>query len=151
MADVISNAKNKVQEVGNSCAQAATGAAEGIRNAAGYVADQAKDVASSASKQAANAGSYLDSKAEEATAALGGGLKAAGEAIRQNAPHDGRLGQASSAVAQTLSDTGAYLEREGLQGMGSDLATLIKKNPIPALLIGIGLGFLVARASSTRV
>jgi len=150
MVDVMTNAKEKIQEAGNTCAQAASGAAESIRNAAGYVANQAKDVASSASKNAANAGSYLDGKAEEATSALGGGLKAAGEAIRQNAPHDGRLGQASSAVAQTLSDTGSYLEREGLQGIGNDLTNLIKKNPIPALLIGIGLGFLVARATSTK-
>ena len=150
MADVMTNTKNKVQEVGNSCAQAATSAAENVRNAAGYMADHAKDAANTASKQVANAGTYLDTKAEEATAALSGGLKAAGDALRQSGPHDGRLGQASSAVAQTLSDTGAYLEREGLQGIGNDLTCLIKRNPIPALLIGVGLGFLVARASSRR-
>ena len=75
-------------------------------------------------------------------------MKAAADAIRHNAPHDGRLGQASTAVAQSLTDTGAYLEREGLEGIAKDITTLIKKNPIPALMIGIGLGFLVARASS---
>jgi len=150
MADVMTTAKNKVQEASNTCAQAATGAAESVKSGANYVADQARELASNASKGAANVGSYLDSRAEEATSALGGGLKAASEAIRQNAPHEGRLGQASSAVAQTLSDTGAYLEREGLQGIGSDLTCLIKKNPIPALMLGIGLGFLVARATTTR-
>jgi len=150
MADVMTSAKNKLQEAGNTCAQAATGAAESARSAANYVADQAKEVASNASKGAANVGSYLDTKAEEATSSIAGGLKAAGEAIRQNAPHDGRLGQASSAVAQTLSDTGDYLQREGLQGIGNDLACLVKRNPIPALLIGVGLGFLIARASTNR-
>jgi len=150
MADVMTNAKNKVQEMGNQASQAASNAAENVKSAASYVADQAKDVASNASKQAANVGSYLDSKAEDATAALGSGLRSASEAIRQNAPHEGRLGQASSAVAQTLSDTGDYLEREGLKGIGNDLTALIKRNPIPALIIGIGLGFLVARAASTR-
>jgi len=149
MADVMTSAKNKIQEAGNTCATAATGAAESVRNAAGYVADQAKDVAGNASKQMANAGSYLGNQAEEATSALSSRLKAAGEAIRENGPHDGRLGQATSTVAQTLSDTGDYLEREGLQGIGNDLTCLIKRNPIPALLLGIGLGFLVARASSS--
>jgi hypothetical protein len=143
MADVMANAKNKVQEAGNT-------AAESVKSAATYVADQARDVASNASRGAANLGSFLDNKAGEATSAIGGGLKAAGEAIRQNAPHEGRLGQATSAVAQTLNDTGDYIEREGVQGIAGDLTSLIKRNPIPALLLGIGLGFLVARASSSR-
>jgi len=150
MADVMTGAKNKMQEVGNSAAQAATGAAEGVRNAANYVTDQAKQAATNASKSAANVGSYVENKAEEATSSLAGGLRAAGDAIRQNAPHEGRLGQASSAVAQSLEDTSNYLEREGLQGIGKDLSSLIKRNPIPALLLGIGLGFLVARATTTR-
>jgi hypothetical protein len=89
-------------------------------------------------------------KAEEATSAIGGRLKAAGEAIRHNAPHEGRFGQASEAVAQTLNNTGDYLEREGLAGMGKDLTELIKRNPIPALLLGIGVGFLLARATNSR-
>ena len=140
MADMSTTAKNKVQEAGNAASQAASGAAEGVKTAAGYVADQAKDAANYASKGVASAGSYLDHKAEDATNALGGGLKAAADAIRHNAPHDGRLGQASTAVAQSLTDTGAYLEREGLEGIAKDITTLIKKNPIPALMIGIGLG-----------
>lgn len=148
MADLMANAKNKVQEMGNSCAQAATGAADELRNAAGYVADQVKDVANQAGNQAGKAGSYIESKADEATNAIGGGLKAASESVRNYAPHDGRFGQASSAIAQGLSDTGEYIEREGLQGMTNDLASLIKKNPIPTVLLGIGLGFLIARASA---
>jgi len=139
-----------MQEAGNTCAQAANTATDAVKGAASYVADQAKDMASNASKGAANVGSYLEGKAGDATSAISGGLKAAGDAIRQNAPHDGRLGQASAAVAQSLSDTGDYLEREGLQGIGKDLTCLIKRNPIPSLLLGIGLGFLVARATSSR-
>ena len=150
MADAMTTARNKVQQAGESCATAATGVADNMKNAAGYVAEQARDAASQVSKQASNAGTYLDSKAEEATTALGGGLKAAGDAIRQNLPQEGRFGQASSSVAQGLSDAGTYLEQEGLSGIGGDLTNLIKNNPIPALLLGIGLGFLMARASTSR-
>jgi len=139
MADVSTTAKNKVEELGNTCAQAASNASEGLRNAAGYVADQAKDFAGSASQ-----------KAEDATAAIGSRLRAAGDAIRQSGPHDGRMGQASSAVAQTLSNTGEYLEREGLQGIEHEITGMIKRNPIPALLMGIGLGFLIAQATARR-
>lgn len=150
MADAVTTARNKVQQAGESCAQAATDAADNVKNAASYMAEQAKDAACQVSKQAATAGSYIDSKAEDATSALGGGLKAAGDAIRQNLPQEGRFGQASSTVAQGLSDAGSYIEREGLKGIGGDLSSLIKNNPIPALLLGIGLGFLMARASTPR-
>lgn len=146
MADVMNTAKNKLQEASNTAAQVANTAADSIKSAAGYVIEQAKDAASNASK----AGAYLDGKAEDATAAISGGLKSAAQAIRDRGPHEGQLGQASAAVAQTFSDSANYLDEQGLQGIGNDITNLIKRNPIPALLIGIGLGFLVARASSSR-
>ena len=34
-----------------------------------------------------------------------------------------------------------------LSGIGEDLTGMIRRNPVPALLIGIGLGFLIARAT----
>jgi len=154
MADTMTAAKNKIQEkaqeMGTSFSEAVTNAGEGIKNAAGYAVDQANQAVNAASKNVASAGSYLDKQAEDATCALGGSLKAAGEAVRQNTPHDGRIGQASSVVAQALTDTGDYVQREGLEGMACDVTSLIKRNPIPAMLIGIGLGFLVARASTSR-
>jgi len=150
MADVMTTAKNKAQEVGNSCAQAATAAADSLKGAASYAADQVKDAASNIQGGVSKAGTYLDSKAQEATHAVGGGLKAASEAVRQYAPHEGQFGQASSSVAQSLADTGDYIEREGLSGIGKDLTSMIKNNPIPALFIGIGLGFLLSRATSSR-
>ncbi|HEY0984380.1 MULTISPECIES: hypothetical protein [unclassified Schlesneria] len=150
MADTTTMAKNKVQEASQAVAQGAQGAVDNVRKAAGYVADQASEAACNASKGIASAGSYLDQKAEDAACAIGGGLKAAGEAVRHNIPQEGRLGQASSAVAQRLTETGEYLEREGLDGIMQDVSSVIRKNPIPALLIGIGLGVLVARATSSR-
>ena len=32
--------------------------------------------------------------------------------------------------------------------MAEDLTDLIRRNPIPALLVGVGLGFLLARATT---
>ena len=81
---------------------------------------------------------------------MGGRFRAAGDAIRQNLPQEGTLGQASSAVAKTLEDTGSYLEREGLQGIACDMTKMIKNNPIPSLMMGVGLGFLIARATTPR-
>jgi hypothetical protein len=69
------------------------------------------------------------------------------DTVRQHGPSSGMLGSATSAVADTLENTGEYLESHGLSGMAGDLTDMIRRNPIPALLIGIGVGFLLARAT----
>jgi hypothetical protein len=56
------------------------------------------------------------------------------------------LGQASHAVADTLRTSGKYIEEARLSGMADDLTGMIRRNPLPAVLIGIGIGFLVGRA-----
>jgi hypothetical protein len=53
-------------------------------------------------------------------------------------------------VAGALESSGRYLEEQGLSGIGEDLTNLIRRNPLPAILLGIGLGFLLARATTSR-
>ena len=55
-----------------------------------------------------------------------------------------------SSVASGLESTGQYLEKEGLQGMAEDVQGLIRRNPLPAVLLGIGLGYIIARALGSR-
>jgi len=55
------------------------------------------------------------------------------------------LSSATDTVASGLEQGGRYIQQEGLSGMADDLTTLIKNNPIPALLVGVGIGFLLAR------
>jgi hypothetical protein len=65
--------------------------------------------------------------------------------VKNKAPSSGYLGSAAQSVASGLESGGRYLENQGLSGMGEDLTNLIRRNPIPALFVGIGLGFLLAR------
>jgi hypothetical protein len=58
------------------------------------------------------------------------------------------LGSAASGVASALDRTGDYIREQGLSGMANDFTNLIRRNPIPALLIGVAVGFLFARATS---
>jgi hypothetical protein len=55
------------------------------------------------------------------------------------------LGTATGAVADSLEHTGRYLQEEGVVGMAEDVAELIRRNPIPSLMIGIGIGFMLAK------
>ena len=108
--------------------QAAHTAAQKGREMAGYVSDKAKGAATSA------------------TNSVGEGLKSLGDTVRDRAP----ASTATTAVADTLEHTGRYLQEEGLGGAANDLTELIRRNPIPALLVGIGFGFLIAQATSTK-
>jgi hypothetical protein len=53
-------------------------------------------------------------------------------------------------VAGTLESGGRYLEEQGLGGIAEDVTGLIRRNPIPAVLIGVGLGFMLARFLNPR-
>ena len=126
------------------------------------VADKAKDMAASRlpRKQrmqtsavvhgTEDASSYVGQKAVDATSSVGCGLKSLGHTIRDNTPNDGMIGEASSAVANSLESTGRYLQEEGLKGIADDMTNMIRRNPIPALLVGVGVGFLIARATTAR-
>ena len=87
----------------------------------------------------------LAERAEQATEAVGAGMESLGKAIREHEPHDGVLNVAGEAVANKLEAGGRYLEEHGLKGIGEDLTNMIRRNPVPALLIGVGIGLLFAR------
>ena len=70
--------------------------------------------------------------------------------MKQNLPSEGILGSAAQSVASGLESTGQYLEREGLPGLGDDMINLIRRNPLPAVLVGIGFGFIIARLFTTN-
>jgi hypothetical protein len=127
-------------------AQSASAAAAGVmdkaKEAASYVGEQAKSAMHSAQDAVNSAGK----RAEDATHAAGTGIKSFGHTVREYAPDRNVVKDATNAVADTLENTGKYLEEEGLSGMAEDVTNLIKRNPIPALFIGVGVGFLLARA-----
>ncbi len=113
---------------------------------AGQAADKAKGLASTAAEKAKDAAHVAGDKADDAVAAVGSGMKSLAGSVREHLPSHGMLGSASSAVARGLENSGRYLEEEGISGIAEDMTNLIRRNPIPAVLIGIGLGFLVARS-----
>jgi ElaB/YqjD/DUF883 family membrane-anchored ribosome-binding protein len=122
------------------------GGQTGAGNQGASLTDKAKDVASSAAQTARDVAHTAGQKAESAVEKVGSGMESLAGTIREHAPDSGMLGTASEKVARGLERGGRYLQEEGLSGMGEDLTNLIRRNPIPALLIGLGLGFLLGRA-----
>jgi uncharacterized protein YjbJ (UPF0337 family) len=56
------------------------------------------------------------------------------------------VGAAAATVTDTVTGAGTYLQEKGVQALPGDLAGLIRRYPIPALLIGLGVGFILARS-----
>ena len=59
---------------------------------------------------------------------------------------------AARAVADTVKGAGGYLQATGMDQITGDVAGLIRRYPVPAVLIGLGIGLLVGRslAKATR-
>ncbi len=145
MANTVTTKKEQAQEHAERARESAGGALEKVRDAAAHAGQAVAGAASAAGSAVGNAASAVGHKAEDATAAVGRGMENLGEKVRDKGPESGFLGAATERVAGALETGGKYLEEKRLSGMVDDLTDLVRRNPIPALLIGVGLGFLLAR------
>jgi hypothetical protein len=59
-------------------------------------------------------------------------------------------GSAATAVTNAVAGVGTYVQHKGLQGLSGDLTDLVRRYPVPALLIGLGIGFVLGRSMGTR-
>lgn len=138
-------AVGKAQEAG---AHAYEAGKEAIGSAAGSVVDKARELVGDARQAGQHVADKAGQVADSTTNKVGESLQSLGQSVRENAPNSGVMGSAAQSVAKTLEQSGRYVQQEGLSGMADDLTTLIKNNPIPALLVGVGIGFLLARITS---
>jgi hypothetical protein len=150
------NEGDKMKQAGAHAGQAASQASQAAQDAAQGVGQKAQELASAAGQKAQDlahaagqkvqdAAHAVEHRAEDATASLGSSLKTAADKVRQSTPQEGMLGRASEAVASTLERGGSYLEEKNLTGMADDITGMIKRYPIGAVMIGVGLGFLLGR------
>ena len=150
----LNKAKDEVKatagEVKRDVQNTASDYADRAKEIAGNVGDKAREMASNAMDRAKDAASNLGKKAEGGLDTVGSGLTSAAGTIRENLPDDGMLHNVGTRVAEGLESGGRYLQEEGFSGMADDLTDLIRRNPIPALLVGVGVGFLLARATTSR-
>ena len=67
--------------------------------------------------------------------------------LRDQAQHEieRRFAEYSSKARDTAEAAGAYLQNRRLSDVTADLVALVRKYPVQSLLIGLGIGFLIAR------
>jgi ElaB/YqjD/DUF883 family membrane-anchored ribosome-binding protein len=146
-------AKDQANQAVDKGREAASHAGEAVSHAASAVGQavtqKASDVGQAVAQKASEVGHTVAQKAEDATTAVGRGMENLADKVRDNTPQSGMLGNAGRSVASALDSAGHYVEDKNLSGMMDDVTGLIKRNPIPALLIGLGVGFLIGRAFSS--
>jgi hypothetical protein len=128
MQNASGNVADKARDVARTAVETArdtaTGVADRARDMAGNVADKARDVA----------GTVAETARDWASGAVG----AVAESDVVN-----KAGEYASEAWETGSK---YFQEHNFKDMAEDVAGVIRRNPIPAMLVGIGLGFILARS-----
>jgi len=144
--NVADKAKDTAQNVADKARDTAHSVADKARDTAHNVADATRDAASQAGQAISGAASSVGKRAEEWTSAAGHRVESLADTVRSQGPNSGMLGKATDAVADTLESAGGYMSDKNLSGMMDDVTGLIKRNPIPALLVGLGIGYLLGKS-----
>ena len=87
------------------------------------------------------------STASQPISAVGEKIESLAGVIRDKAPHEGTVGTAATAVAEKLDAAGSYLQTKDFDQMVGDLSGMIRRYPIPSLLIGLGIGYMLAKST----
>jgi hypothetical protein len=103
----------------------------------------AGEAASNLGEKAQQVASAASERAGQAVHGVGQGMSSLAGTLRQNAPHEGMLGSAASAVAEGLETGGRYLQESDLGEIGEDLAAFFRRYPVACVVGALGLGFLL--------
>lgn len=145
--DAAGTVADRAKDMASNMADKAKDAADRAKDAASHAVDRAQEAASNLGHKAQETAANLGHKAEDAKSSVGGQMKSLAGNIRERAPHDGMTGRAAEAVASGLESSGRYLQENSFGDMGQDMADLVRRYPLQAILLGIGVGFLIARAT----
>ncbi len=140
-------AMGHLQQAGNEARQAASAAASGLgqkaQETAANLADKAREKASNLSQRTGDLARKAEDRADDALASMGQRITSMGGSIRQAAPRSGVVGSAAGAVAERLENSGRYLQEHGVSEITDDVASTVRRHPLPALGLAFGVGILI--------
>jgi hypothetical protein len=83
--------------------------------------------------------------AGEAATAVRETMGSLASAIRDDAPDEGKIANAATAVVSGLESASSYLQEKGFENIAADLTAVIRRYPVQSLLVGVSLGYVLAR------
>ena len=124
-----------------------------VSGSASQLEDQLSDFAATAKDKAADLGRTTASKIDDNRETAAGSIESVASALHEKAeslPGGEKVAGLAHSAADKLSGTADYVREHDVNSMMADVERLVKANPGPALVASAILGFLVARAFSSR-
>jgi vacuolar-type H+-ATPase subunit H len=145
--NMLDAAAERAKQAGDKATDIAQSAVDKVKQTADDLRSKdASQIVDEARAKAAEVGDAAASKVDSAMTATGEQMSTLAQTVRENAP-EGKAGEVASKAAAALDRGGEYLQTADLQMVRGDLERVIRDHPIEALLVGVGVGYLVARAT----
>src|SRR5262245_27684537 len=112
--------------------------------------DKAGGAVGRISARAREFGATAAKKANEAAPVIGEKVKSLADVIRGKAPREGKIGTTATKVAGGLESASTYLQEKKFDHLGEDFRGLVRRYPLQSLLVGLGLGLLLAKRSKKQ-
>jgi ElaB/YqjD/DUF883 family membrane-anchored ribosome-binding protein len=89
-------------------------------------------------------------RVERGVSGLGRSVQQAAHRVRERIPSEGRFGHGrihdtAERVTDRVEHMGRYLEEADFEEMAEDVTDLVRRYPLQSVLVGLGIGFLIAR------
>ena len=107
--------------------------------------DKTDGVVANITAKAQEFGATAAHKANEVATVVGEKIGSLANVMREKAPREGAVATAATAVVDGLESTGSYLREKKFDHLAKDVTALVRTYPVQSLLLGIGLGYLLAR------
>ena len=106
------------------------------------LANKAEDLADTAAAKTREAAA----KARDTARDVGNTLSEAAESLQDKIRRTGKdAAEVVSTVTDRVRSSASYVQEQGFEGLMDDVGTLVRRYPLQAVLIGVGVGFLLAR------
>lgn len=97
-------------------------------------------------QRAADASGAASDRIDSAMTSTGEQFQNIAQRVRENAPTSGTMGNVATSAADALERSGSYLKQADVNQVRGDLESIIRQRPIESLLVGLGIGYLLARS-----
>jgi len=144
--DAVDRATEKLHTTVDTVADKTQQVAGDVKDTAQQVTDKAQEVGSQLADKAQDLGTQAVDRADAATTTVGEKMTDAAQTIRAKAPTSGPLADAAVTAADSLEQAGSYLKEQDLSDMRADVEGIIRRYPVQSLLVGLGVGYLLARS-----
>lgn len=153
-AHAIDQGVDKASKQAHTVTNKASSAIDHVTDKAHEIADQVRstnvdEIRETLHEKQQELSTQAYAQTDAAMTATGQRMEDLADTLRQKAP-EGRGHDVALKAADALERGGHYLERSTPDTVRYDLETIIRQHPIESLLVGVGTGFLLARAFRRR-